>query len=42
MEEFSPYGMSVFEDAIDVIQSVDLAYDAIWIGYTLWDTFTRD
>ena len=30
MEEFSPYGMSVFEDAIDVIQSVDLAYDAIF------------
>ncbi len=30
MAEFSPYGMSVFEDAIDVIQSVDLAYDAIF------------
>ncbi|MEY8460129.1 hypothetical protein AALA69_03245 [Eggerthellaceae bacterium 24-137] len=30
MEEFSPYGMSVFEDAIDVIQSVDIAYDAIF------------
>ncbi|MEG2532896.1 MAG: phage portal protein [Gordonibacter sp.] len=26
----SPYGMSVFEDAIDAVKSVDLAYDAIY------------
>lgn len=28
--DFSPYGVSVFNTAIDAIQSVDLAYDAIF------------
>lgn len=28
--DLSPYGMSVFEDAIDAVKSVDLAYDAIF------------
>ena len=27
--DFSPYGQSVFADAIDAVQSVDLAYDAL-------------
>lgn len=27
--DFSPYGQSVFADAVDAIQSVDLAYDAL-------------
>ncbi|MGN9235164.1 hypothetical protein ACTM8Z_07765 [Atopobiaceae bacterium HCP3S3_D6] len=27
--DFSPYGQSVFADAVDAVQSVDLAYDAI-------------
>ena len=26
---FSPYGQSVFADAVDAVQSVDLAYDAL-------------
>jgi len=28
--DLSPYGMSIFEDAIDAVKSVDLAYDAIF------------
>lgn len=28
--DFSPYGMSVFADAVDAIQAVDLAYDALF------------
>jgi hypothetical protein len=27
--DFSPYGQSVFADAVDAVQSVDLAYDAL-------------
>lgn len=27
--DFSPYGQSIFTDAIDAVQSVDLAYDAL-------------
>lgn len=27
--DFSPYGQSVFADAVDTVQSVDLAYDAL-------------
>lgn len=30
--DLSPYGQSVFANAIDIIQSVDLAYDAIFNG----------
>lgn len=28
--DFSPYGQSIFADAVDVLQSVDIAYDAIF------------
>lgn len=28
--DLSPYGMSIYEDAIDAVKSVDLAYDAIF------------
>ena len=27
--DFSPYGQSVFADAVDAVRSVDLAYDAL-------------
>ena len=38
VEDLSPYGMSIFADAIDAIKAVDLSYDALFNEVELTET----